>query len=301
MLVGRGPECARLERLLADAREGRAGTVVLRGEAGIGKSALLAYAEEHALGMSVLHARGIETEAELAFSGLLEIARPLLNVLPTIPKPQAAALCGALALAPAAAGDRFTIGAATLSLLAAASEQAPLLCLVDDIQWLDTPSCDALLFAARRLDADRVAIALSIREGDGRPVDTLALEEIVLSGLGDDDADWLLSHHLGDGVSPRVAGTIRSAAAGNPLALVELPRLLSTEQLAGTEPLAEPLQLGDRLEHAFARRASKLPPATQRALLVAAASISESLEPIIDALPEIGAAGPDLEAAEKLG
>jgi DNA-binding CsgD family transcriptional regulator len=274
---------------------------VLRGEAGIGKSTLLAYAEERAAGMTILHARGIESEAELAFSGLLEIARPILNVLPAIPKPQAAALCGALALTPAAPGDRFTIGAATLSLLAAAAEQAPLVLLVDDVQWLDAPSCDALLFAARRLEADRVALALTVRDGDGREVETSGLEELTLSGLSDEDASWLLAHHLGESVSPRVAEAIQTAAAGNPLALLELPRALSRDQLAGAEPLEEPLRAGERLEHAFARRASELPPASQRALLVAAASTTESLRPILDALSRVEAAEPDLNAAEHAG
>jgi DNA-binding CsgD family transcriptional regulator len=300
MLVGRGSECSRIDQLLADARHSQAGTLVLRGEAGIGKTALLAYAEERAAGMTVLHARGIESEAELAFSGLLEIARPILGALPSIPKPQAAALCGALALAPAAAGDRFTIGAATLSLLAAASEQTPLLVLVDDAHWLDGPSADALRFAARRLEADAVALVLAVREDAGRELDTAGLAELRLGGLSLEDSTWLLAQHNA-GVSPRVAEALYAATAGNPLALLELPRALSREQLAGSEPIEEPVRAGARLEQAFVRRAADLPPASQRALLVAAAGTSESLQPVLDALPAVEAAAADLEAAEQAG
>jgi DNA-binding CsgD family transcriptional regulator len=151
------------------------------------------------------------------------------------------------------------------------------------------------------LDADRVALALTVREGDGREVETSGLEELTLTGLSDDDASWLLTHHLGESLSPRVAEAIQTAAAGNPLALLELPRALSREQLAGAEPLEEPLRAGERLEHAFARRASELPPASRRALLVAAASTTESLRPILDALQRVGAAEPDLNAAERAG
>src|SRR5690348_15139835 len=150
MLVGRGDEQARIEALLADAASGVSRALVIRGEPGIGKSALLRYAAERAEGLTVLRATGIESESELPFSGLSELLRPLIGRLNDIPPPQAAALAGALALGPPVAEDGFTIRLATLSLLAHAAEQRPVLALVDDAHWLDASSRDALLFTARR-------------------------------------------------------------------------------------------------------------------------------------------------------
>src|SRR6185437_4583802 len=163
MLVGREVESARVDRLLAQAREGTSAVLVLCGEAGIGKSALCRYGVECADGMTVLATRGVESEAVLPYAGLADLFRPVLNHMCAIPAPQAAALAGALALAPPAPADRFTVAAATLSLLAAAADEAPLMALVDDAHWLDHPSAQALSFAARRLGVERVALLLAAR------------------------------------------------------------------------------------------------------------------------------------------
>ena len=167
MLLGRDVERLALRRLLADARVGSSGVLALVGEAGIGKTALLEDAVLHAEGMQILRARGIESEAAVPFAGLLELVRPALRALDRVPDPQAAALERALALRPGGAADRFAVGAATLSLLAAFAEDAPVLAIVDDAQWLDSPSAEALLFALRRLLADPVAVAW--RCGRGTP------------------------------------------------------------------------------------------------------------------------------------
>ena len=166
MLIGRDHERREIEQALARARSGTSATLALVGEPGIGKTALLDYAADHAAGMQLLRARGIESEAQIPFGSLLELIRPALVMLERIPRPQAAALEGALALRPGAAHDRFAVGAATLSLLAAYAEQAPVAVLVDDAQWLDGSSAQALLFAFRRLVADPIAVFVAVREGE---------------------------------------------------------------------------------------------------------------------------------------
>src|ERR1700729_543603 len=183
MLVGREPERIALRRVMADARTGRSAVLGLVGEAGIGKTALLANAAEHADGMRVLRARGIESEADVPFAGLLELLRPALGALSDVPAPQAAALESALALRPGGAQDRFAVGAATLSLLAAYAEEAPVLVLIDDAHWLDTPSAEALLFAIRRLLADSVAVLIAVREGLPSLLDGAGLPTLRVAGL----------------------------------------------------------------------------------------------------------------------
>src|SRR3954452_11248143 len=166
MLLGRGRERQALDELLVAAREGRSGSLAIVGEVGIGKTTLLEWASGRADGMRVLRARGIESEAQVPFAGLFELLRPALGYLDRIPEPQADPLAGALALRPARAGDRFAIGAATLSLLAAYAEEASLLLLVDDAHLLDVSSAEALLFAARRLVAEAIALVLAVRQGE---------------------------------------------------------------------------------------------------------------------------------------
>src|SRR5215211_2391197 len=167
MLRGREQECTRLDRALESARRGRSSALVLRGEAGMGKTSLLRYAIDRAEAMDVVRATGVESEAELEFSGLLELCRPLLARVSELPELQASALLGALGFEPAGTHDRFAIGAATLGLLAAAAERQPLLVAVDDVNWLDHPSADALRFAAQRLLADRVAVIVGTRLEEG--------------------------------------------------------------------------------------------------------------------------------------
>jgi predicted ATPase len=194
MLLGRDRERHDLEAALADSRLNRSAVLVLAGEIGIGKTTLLEYAAEQArsAGMRVLRARGIESEARVPFAGLLELLRPALHALERIPEPQRVALEGALALRPATARDRFAVGAATLSLLAAHAEDAPVAAFVDDAHWLDASSADALLFAIRRLVADPIAVLVAVREGEPSFVDGAHLPTVQLGGLDRDAAAALV-------------------------------------------------------------------------------------------------------------
>jgi DNA-binding CsgD family transcriptional regulator len=301
VLVGREPDCARIDEVLGRARRGRSGALVIRGEAGIGKTALLDYAAEQAEGMTVVRALGVEYEAELQFSGLLELARPLLEHLAELPDQQADALKSALGLGEPQPHDRFTICAATLSLLAAAAESNPLLVLVDDAQWLDLATSDALLFAAKRLEADSVAILLAVREEDEWSFDAPALEQVELRALGPDEAGQLLAGADGRVVAPEVVRHLSAATHGNPLALLEVGDLLTAEQLSGREALPEPVPAGPTLERVFVSRAETLAPDSLRALVVAAVSLSDDLETIAAAVESVGVGRDALEPAEDAG
>jgi DNA-binding CsgD family transcriptional regulator len=298
MLVGRESERAMIRELIERARAGTAGTMVLSGDAGIGKTALLEHAIEQADGMTVVRALGVETEAELEFSALHELCRPLLGVLPEIPERQAEALRGALGLDPVQVSDRFTIGAATLSLLAAAAEQQPLLVAVDDAQWLDRSSADALVFAARRLEADRSCLLFACRTGEERTFAMPGAHSLELSGLPQDAAAQLLGS---EPVAPSVAEMLVRATEGNPLALIEISRLLSAAQLAGQEPLPDPVPAGTTIERTLMKRVEALPEETQKALLLASTSASLSVDTVGLALSCVGLDLAALEPAEDAG
>jgi predicted ATPase len=173
VLVGRDAECGRIDGLIEAARAGRSGVLVLRGEIGTGKSALLGYASERADELTLLATRPVESEAELPFAGLADLLRPLLSHLDALPAPQVAALAGALAIGPPVEGDRFAVCAATLGLLATAADERPLLVLVDSAQWLDRSSLQALVFAARRLESEAVAVLFAVRDGVSTALDGL--------------------------------------------------------------------------------------------------------------------------------
>jgi DNA-binding CsgD family transcriptional regulator len=299
VLIGRESECARLDELLDRARLGRSGALSIRGEAGIGKTALLDYAVGRAADMTVVRTIGFESEAELEFSALLDVCRPLLDHLPEIPGHQAEALRAALDLGPAVTVDRFAIGVATMGLFAAAAEVRPLLVVVDDAQWLDPSSGDALLFATRRLQADRVLVLYAVREGEGRLLDMAGIEPVVLAGLTREEATSLVRGQIE--LSPDVADRLYDATGGNPLALIELPGLLSADQLTGASPLEDPLPAGSSVERAYARHTEDLPVDSRRALLVAAVSLSDALEPVIRALESLGLGSDALEPAEDRG
>jgi DNA-binding CsgD family transcriptional regulator len=299
MLLGRASECGQLDQLLARARSGHSGALLLRGEAGIGKSALCTYAAEQADGMTILRACGTPTESELAFSGLADALWHVLALRAEIPERQAAALASALAIGPPLDSGRFAICAATLSLLAAAAEKKPVLVIVDEAQWLDPSSTEALLFAARRLDVDGVAFLFAVRDGQETLLDRADLPELRLAPLDPGAAEALLSGRAETTIASEVADQLLRAAAGNPLALIELPSLLSAEQLAGTEPLDEELPSTATLERAFLRQLESLPDDCREALLVAAASDSGDLDAVTAALIDLGVNPRSLEPAER--
>jgi len=294
-------ECGRLDGLIDAARSGNSSTLLIRGEPGVGKSALLRYALERATGVTTVVARGMESESELPFAGLADLVRPLRHSLPNIPPGQASVLAGAVALGPPVGTDRFAVCAATLSLLAAAAESTPVLLVIDDIQWLDAGSAEAVLFAARRMSAEGVLILFALREGEATALDLSDLPLLQLTGLTEEASIHLLSDQTPALVAPRVATALYTATRGNPLALMEIPTLLTEAQRAGRDPLPDPLPSGPRLEHAFARRVATLPNQTQRTLLIAAASDSTDIGPVRRALEHLDIAPDALESAEASG
>jgi DNA-binding CsgD family transcriptional regulator len=300
VLLGRQTERARVERLLNDARQGRSGLLVLRGEAGIGKTTLLRYAEDLAEAMTVVSATGIETEAELEYSSLLELVRPLLSRLDEIPINQADALREALGLAPPSRRDRFAVGAALLSLLAASAEAHPLLVVVDDAQWVDRASLEAIGFAAHRLRADRAAFLVATRDDAG----TLAAKRadaVDLVGLDEGDVATLFERLGAAGLDIATVERLRVATGGNPLALSELTGLLTPAQMSAWRADEEPLPVGGDLREAFARRAESLPPRTREALVVAATASNRDVEVIARALRGLGLDLAALVSAEDAG
>ena len=269
-LLGRDRECAVIDAVLAEARAGTGGALVVRGEPGIGKSALLGYAGQHAAPMLVLSAVGVQAESDLAFAGLHELMRPVLGYLGELPATQSQALAGALGLAPSTHPDRLLVSAAVLGLLARAAEDTPTLCVVDDAQWVDRPSADALVFTARRLRAERLAILFAAREGEATRFEAAGLPDLILAGLDQESAASILAAGAYR-APPGVRDRLLAEAAGNPLALLELPGGLSSEQLEGLVPLPEATPLTPRLKSVFRQRIGQLPEAAQTALLIAAA------------------------------
>jgi len=230
-LAGRGPESARLDRLLADARVGQSAVLVLRGEPGIGKTALLGYVAERAAGFQVVRATGAESELELPFASLHQLCGPMLGGLGRLPPPQRDALGTAFGLSSGAQPDRFLIGLAVLSLLADAAEERPLLCLVDDAQWLDRSSAQVLAFVARRLQNERILMVFAARDQPEASV-FRGIPELAVPALGLDEAVELLLSVAGDlPVDRQVARDIAGRAEGNPLALIELSNDLSADQI----------------------------------------------------------------------
>lgn len=276
VVIGREGELAAIDRLLDVARGGGSGALVIRGEAGSGKTTLLDYAVARAADATVLRALGVPTESEFAFSGLHDLLYPLRDRIDDLPLVQAAALRGALALAEAQGVGRLYIGAAILSLLAAASDEHLVVCVVDDAHWLDQASADALTFAARRLEAEGVAVLFAARD----PFDATGIAELQISGLSAEDAAALVASHAGHPVAPDVAERLAAATDGNPLALVDLARHLTPAQLNGAELLPHPLPLEGPLEAEFAARASDLSDEARRALIVAATADTRALRVI---------------------
>ncbi|HWW67864.1 MAG TPA: LuxR C-terminal-related transcriptional regulator [Solirubrobacterales bacterium] len=268
VLLGRQREREVLDRMLEAAREGHGGVLAVYGEPGVGKTALLGYAVETAPDFGVVRAVGVEGETELAFAALQQLCSPTLDRLDRLPEPQRAALEVALGLSAGRPPNSFLVGLAVLNLLSEAAEDQPLLCIVDDAQWLDRASAGVLAFVTRRLLAERVAMVLAARE----PIGLLrGVAELHLQPLGHRDARALLDSVLPAKLDERVLERIVVETNGNPLALLELPRGLSPAQLAGGFGLPAALPLSARIEESFARRLARLPRDARRLLLVAAA------------------------------
>ena len=265
---GRRSECAVLGGLLDGVRGGRSAVLVVRGEAGVGKSALLDYTVASAADLRVVRAAGVEPEMGLAFAGLHQLCGPVLDRLGRLPGPQRAALETAFGLQAGPAPDRFLVGLAVLSLLSEAAGGRPLVCVVDDAQWLDQASAQALAFAARRLATQSVLMLFAARAPGA---DLRGLPELVVRDLGAVDARELLDSALRWPMDDRVRDQIVAETRGNPLALVELPRGLSPAELAGGFRLPEVLPLPGRIEQEFGRRVAELPGPTRLLLVVAAA------------------------------
>jgi DNA-binding CsgD family transcriptional regulator len=270
MLLGRGSEREVLDGLLAAVRQGESRVLVVRGEPGVGKSALLEYLVEQASGCRVARAAGVQSEMELAFAGLQQLCAPILDPLERLPAPQRDALGTAFGLTSGGPPDRFLVGLALLGLLTEVADERPLVCLVDDAQWLDRASLQALEFVARRLFAESVALVFAVRQsGAEQPLE--GLPELVVEGLRDGDAQALLSSVIRWPLDERVRDRIVAETRGNPLALLELPRGLAPAELAGGFGLPDVQPLRTRIEDSFQRRLAPLPAETRRLLLVAAA------------------------------
>jgi DNA-binding CsgD family transcriptional regulator/tetratricopeptide (TPR) repeat protein len=257
-----------LDRLIEAVRAGQSQALVVRGEPGVGKTALLDYLAKQASGCRVARASGVESEMELAFAGVHQLLAPTLDRLERLPGPQREALRTAFGMNAGSAPDRFLVGLATLSLLADAAEEHPLVCLVDDEQWLDHASAQVLAFVARRLVAESVGLVFAARD----PGEELAgLPELVVEGLGEADARALLEATLTGPLDARVRDRIVAETSGNPLALLELPRGLTPAELAGGFALPDALPLSGRIEESFRRRLDALPVDTRVLVQVAAA------------------------------
>ncbi|MGD9573513.1 MAG: AAA family ATPase [Thermoleophilia bacterium] len=299
-MIGRSREAAAVEELVRGGTEGGSGALLIVGEPGIGKTALLRHARAQAAAAQVLEVTGSEGERRLAFAGLAALLDPVVGHLDELPAAQAQALRGALALGPPRPGDRFSTYAATFRLLAAAAERRPVVCLVDDAHWLDRESLEALLFSARRLGAEGLVMLLAGREGISPALDGAGIARLRLEGLGARDASRLVSGRALVEPSPPVLAALVRGAAGNPLALRELATILSADQLTGRMPLPDPLPVGAHLERALLRPLADMPEETWSALLLVAAD-DGSPERLGRALDAAGLGMRDLEPAERAG
>ena len=292
-LRGRRGECEALDLLVAGVRAGQSRVLVLRGEAGAGKTALLEYLLERASGCCTARTAGVESEMELTFAGLHQLCAPFLDRIERLPGPQREALSTAFNLREGATPDRFAVGLAVLSLLSEVAGERPLVCVVDDAHWLDQASVQALAFVARHLGAKPAAVVFAAREpGDEQAL--IGLTELAVRGLAEDDARALLASAVAGPLDERVRDRIVAETRGNPLALLEVTRRLAPEELAGGFSSPGAAARPSRIEESFRRRLLPLPPATRMLLLVAAA------EPLWDAVlvwRVAGQLGVEVEAA----
>ncbi len=270
-LTDRWAERGMLDQLIGAVRAGESRVLVVRGEPGVGKSALLDYLAGQAPGCRVVRAAGVESEMELAFAGLHQLLASVLELADRLPGPQRDALRTAFGLAAGPAPDRFLVGQAVLGLVSEVAGERPLVCVVDDEQWLDRASVQVLGFVARRLAAEPVGLVFAVREAT---TELAGLPELTVQGLGEQDARALLDSALAGPVDARVRELIVAETRGNPLALLELPRGLSTAELAGGFGLPATVSLPGRIESSFRRQLEVLPEETRRLLALAAADPS---------------------------
>src|ERR1700730_2980416 len=268
-LVGRRSERGVLEVLVDGVRSGTSRSLVVCGEPGVGKTALLDYLVEHAAGLRVVRAAGVQAEVELPFGGFHQLLAPLLDRLEGLPDPQRDALWAAFGVSSGSVPDRFLVGVAVLSLLAEVADEQPLICVVDDVQWLDRASAQTLAFVARRLEAESVGLVFVARApGDD---DLAGLPQLMVEGLSEGDARALLDSVLPGPVDERVRDQIVSETRGNPLALLEVLRGLTPAELAGGFGLPNGAPLSKNIEESFRQRLDALPAESRRLLLLAAA------------------------------
>ncbi len=294
-MLDRATETAALEGVLAAVRDGLRGTLVLRGDAGIGKTVLLEWAAGQAADMQLARVTGIQAEMGMGFAGLHQLLMPFLGGLDELPGPQRQALGSAFGLVAGSAPDRFLVGLAVLTLLTDAAAGRPVLCLIDDAQWLDHVSVEVLGFVARRLYADRVGMLFTVREGEGQAAALAGLPELTLGGLPEEAAGELLATSADARVDGRVSAQVVADVAGNPLALVELAAELTPAELSGAVPLSWPRQFGGRLEELYLARVRALPADTQTLLAVAAADPTGDPALVAKAAGQLGTG---LEAGE---
>ena len=299
-LVDRLVERTRLDELLQGARVGASSSVVVRGDAGVGKSALLDYVLASAQGCLVVRATGVESEMELAFAGLHQLCAPFIDELPQLPGPQGEALGTALGLRGGPPPDRFLVGLAVLSLLADMAQAQPLVCLVDDAQWFDRASVQALGFVARRLTAESVVLIFAVRDGwDDKGLTGLA--ELNLGPLLPDDARDLLDAAIPGRLDDAVRDRILAEAQGNPLALLELPRAWTPAEFAGGFYLPDSISVTSKIEEGFLRSIQPLPEDSRRLLVIAAADPVGDASLLWDAAHQLGISSASAEAAEATG
>jgi DNA-binding CsgD family transcriptional regulator len=300
-LTGRHQETRVLDDALASIRDGMSSALVLVGEAGIGKSRLLDHVAETAQDLRVIRTAGIAPEARVGFGALHRLLRPLLAGLDTLPVPQYEALASAFAMIPGPPADRYLVGMATLTLLADAAAARPLLCLVDDVQWLDRESHDALAFVGRRLGADAVGLLITNREDPDHPTTFEGISVLPVRGLADGDAQELLRRNVPGRLDPAVAARIVADTGGNPLALLETAGALSAAHLAGRVPLPEPLPVGPRLESHFGQLIQRLPEQTRTLLVLLSAAPPEDSVLLWRAADRLGVPADAADAAISAG
>jgi DNA-binding CsgD family transcriptional regulator len=289
-----------LDQLRDDVRSGRSAALVVRGEPGIGKTALLRYlAESSAAEFRVVEVAGVESEMEFAYAGLHQLCLPMLDHLGSLPDPQQSALRVSFGLTEGTAANRFFVGLATLSLLAEMATTYPLMCLVDDAQWLDDGSFEVLGFVARRLAAESVAMVFAIRDGDGPDRGRTGLPELVVTGVADEHARALLDSVVPGRLDERVRKRLVDETRGNPLALLELPRGMSPAELAGGFAVPGTGGMAAQVESHYVRRVRALPELTQRLMLLAATDAVGDVATIWRAAARLGI-GPDAAAAAAL-